>query len=205
MTITLYTRKDTGGLVVEAALAKAAAPHQLIQIDTERGEQNAPDFVRINPMRQIPAIVFPDGTLMTESAAIVMHLADLFPAKGLAPAPATPARARFLRWMLYMATNLYEPDLRYFYPERYTSDPAGAVGIKSAAVSHMARCFAVIEAALDPFVAGRELSIADAYLAMLMGWSPEPLKSAKLKAVLTAVTTDSDYGPVWARHGLIHE
>lgn len=201
MSFTLYTRKDTGGLVVEAALAKSGAPHTCIQIDTERGEQNSADFVRINPMRQIPAIVLPDGAMMTESAAIVMHLAGLYPHKGLAPARGTPAHAKFLRWMLFMATNIYEADLRYFYAERYTSEADGTGGVKTAAVAHMAKCFAIIETALDPWVAGSDYSIADAYLAMLIGWSPEPVTGAKLKSVLAAVKADKDYGPVWKRHG----
>src|SRR5262245_20550212 len=110
MTYTLYSHDGSGGFAVEAALVKAGASHKLVSVDTGKGEQNKPEFVAINPMRQVPALTLPDGTVMTESAAIVVHLAHAFPDKGLAPKPATPAHARFLRWMFFMAANLYEGD-----------------------------------------------------------------------------------------------
>ena len=199
---TLYTRKNTGGLAVEAALAKAGAAHTLVELDTQSGLFLTPEYLRINPMRQVPAMVLPGGALMTESAAMVMHIANVFPGKGLAPEPGTLGHATFLRWMVFMAVNLYEANLRYFYPARYTAALNGVDGVKSAAAAHFAKSLAIAEQALDPWLTGDQLSIADVYLAMLTAWSPEPLTSAKFKGLCTAVAADPDYGPVWARHGL---
>jgi glutathione S-transferase len=203
MTYTLYSHDGSGGFAVEAALVKAGAAHQVITVDTAKGEQNRPEFVAINPMRQVPVLTLPDGTPMTESAAIVVHLAHAFPDKGLAPKPATPAHARFLRWMFFMAANLYEGDLRYFYAERYTTDPAGAAGVKSAGAAHMKKSFAIVEDALSPgpFLCGPALTMADVYLAMLTAWSPEPITSRRLLAVTQAVAADPQIAPLWLRHG----
>jgi glutathione S-transferase len=203
MTYTLYSHDGSGGFAVEAALAKAGAAYKVVVVDTAKGEQNRPDFVAINPMRQVPVLTLPDGTQMTESAAIVVHLAAAFPDKGLAPKPATPAHARFLRWMFFMAANLYEGDLRYFYAERYTTDPAGAAGVKSAGAAHMKKSFAVVEEALsqDPFLCGPTLTMADVYLAMLTAWSPEPITSSRLQSVARVVAADPQIGPLWLRHG----
>src|SRR5215475_9008801 len=204
MTYTLYSHDGSGGFAVEAALVRAGAPHKVVVVDTGKGDQNKPEFVAINPMRQVPVLVLPDGTTMTESAAIVVHLANAFPDKGLAPKSATPAHARFLRWMFFMAANLYEGDLRYFYAERYTSDPAGVAGVKSAGAAHMKKSFAVLDDVLaqGPFLCGPALTMADVYLAMLMAWSPEPLTARRLQAVSAAVAADPQVGPLWARHGL---
>ena len=204
MTYTLYSHDGSGGFAVEAALVKAGAAHKVVTVDTGKGEQNRPEFVAINPMRQVPVLVLPDGTTMTESAAIVVHLANVFPDKGLAPKPATAAHARFLRWMFFMAANLYEGDLRYFYAERYTSDPAGIEGVKSAGAAHMKKSFAVLDDVLaqGPFLCGPTFTMADVYLAMLMAWSPEPLTSRRLQAVSAAVAADPQIGPLWLRHGL---
>ena len=198
---TLYSNTGSGGFAVEAALVKAGAPFELVTVDYGKDEQLSAAYARINPMRQVPALVLPDGTLMTESAAMILHIANMFPDKGLAPPPGTPAHAKFLRWMLFVVVNLYEPDLRYFYPERYTANPAAAGAVKAAGATQMARGFAVIEPALDPWLAGEQLSIADVYLAMLSTWSPEPLTSPKFKTLRDAVASDPTYGPVWARHG----
>jgi glutathione S-transferase len=204
MTYTLYSHDGSGGFAVEAALVKAGAAHRVITVDTAKGEQNQPEFVAINPMRQVPVLVLPDGTTMTESAAIVVHLAAAFPDQALAPKPATPAHARFLRWMFFMAANLYEGDLRYFYAERYTTDPAGIEGVKGAGAAHMKKSFAVVEDALapGPFLCGPALTMADVYLAMLMAWSPEPIASRRLLAVSAAVAADPLIKPLWVRHGL---
>jgi len=203
MEYTLYSHDGSGGFAVEAALVKAGAAHKVVTVDTSKGEQNRPDFVAINPMRQVPALRLPDGAVMTESAAIVVHLAASFPGKGLAPQPGTPEHAQFLRWMFFMAANIYESDLRYFYSERYTTDPAGAPGVKSAGAAHMKKAFAVIDDALapGPFLCGATMTMADVYLAMLMDWSPEPITSPRLRAVTRAVTADSAIGPLWVRHG----
>jgi glutathione S-transferase len=109
MTYTLYSRKDTGGFAVEAALAKAHADTKVIEID-KSSQRTSADFGKLNPMRQVPTLVLPDGTVMTESAAMVIHVADAFPTSELAQRPGSTAHARFLRWMLFMAVNLYEAD-----------------------------------------------------------------------------------------------
>ncbi len=65
MTYTLYSHDGSGGFAVEAALAKAGAAYKVVMVDTAKGEQNRPDFVAINPMRQVPVLTLPDGTQMT--------------------------------------------------------------------------------------------------------------------------------------------
>src|SRR5215470_3769061 len=189
MTYTLYGHDGSGGFAVEAALVKAGAAYEVVVTDTAKGDQNRPDFVAINPMRQVPALRLPDGSVMTESAAIVIHLADAFPGKGLAPKPPTPAHAQFLRWMLFMAANLYEGDLRYFYSDRYTTDPAGVPAVKAAGAAHMKKAFAVLDDVLTrtSFLCGASMTMADVYLAMLMDWSPDAITAPRLRAVTKAV------------------
>ena len=202
MTFTLYSTKGAGGFAVEAALAKAGAPFKVITIDYDQDEQKSAAYAAINPMQQVPAMTLPDGTLMTESAAMVMHVAQSFPGSGLAPMPGTSGHGRFLRWMLFMAVNLYEADLRFFYPARYTTDSDGIAAVKAAGAAHMAKSFTVIEPALDPFLLGQEMSIGDVYLAMLSTWSPAPLDAPRFRALRVAVASDPAYGAVWERHGL---
>ncbi len=200
MTYTLYTNTGSGGFAVEAALTKSGAPFKLILIDYNNNEQQSAAYAKINPMMQVPALTLPDGTLMTESAAMIIHLAAAFPSAGLAPAPGTPGHAKFLRWMLFMAVNLYEADLRYFYPERYTTDAAGAAAVKASGAAHMAKSFAVIEQTLNPFLLGKDLSIADVYLAMLAKWSPVPLTQPTLVALREVVVNHPVYGPIYTNH-----
>jgi len=168
----LYSRPGTGGFVVEAALLLARVPFECI--DVPKPSQHEPDFLRISPLGQVPALVLPDGQLITESAAMCILLADDHPDAGLAPAIGVSARASFLRWMMLMTSVLYPAVLRLFYADRYTSDPHGGAGVEDAAAREMDTAFAILDAALagSDGLAG-SFSIADVYLLMLAHWTPE--------------------------------
>ncbi|AZN97139.1 glutathione S-transferase family protein [Mesorhizobium sp. M9A.F.Ca.ET.002.03.1.2] len=169
----LYTRPNTGGFVVEAALALAGVPFD--QIDVPKSTSPAPAFLDISPLNQVPVLVLPDGSSMTESAAICILLAERHPEAALAPAVGSPARADFLRWMTFMSSVVYPADLRFYYAHRYTADPSGMDAVKEAAVAEMDRGFAILDAALESrdWLVGDRLSLADIYLVMLVAWHPE--------------------------------
>jgi glutathione S-transferase len=194
MSITFYTSKGSGAYAVECALVQAGAAFTPVEIDTAKDEQHEPSFVAVNPMRQVPALSLGDGTVMTESMAIILQQAAMFPARGIAPAPGTAAGAQYLRWLTFMVVNLYEADLRYFYPERYVVDGVGLTSVKAAAAAHMLKGFNVMEAhALTPgpFICG----------ATLTKWSPEPVTLPGITAVVQAVAAHPVYGPLWVKHG----
>lgn len=75
-------------------------PHDVKVLDLKKGEHKSAEFLAINPMGKVPAIVH-EGTVITEAAAIALYLADLFPAAGLAPAPTDRARGTYLRWIVF--------------------------------------------------------------------------------------------------------
>ena len=76
VTYTLYWAPDTGAFVVEAVLEELALPYELVPVDTKRGEHRRPEYLALNPMAQVPVLRLPDGTHLTETAAMVLHLCD---------------------------------------------------------------------------------------------------------------------------------
>ncbi|MGE3295566.1 MAG: glutathione S-transferase family protein [Geminicoccaceae bacterium] len=172
--------------------------------DTARGEQRAPEYLAINPMAQVPALRLPDGTVITETGAMLMHLCDTHPGHGLLPVPGTAQRAVANRWLFWLATGLYESDLRYYYAERYTADAAGAAGVKAAALARMDRLLAMAEDLLGegPFALGAEFSAVDLYLFMLSLWHPARFevldRHPKLAALLRAVRRRPAVDRIWA-------
>ena len=169
----LYTRPGSGGFVVEAALALANAPFE--QVDVPKTDRPDPAFLDISPLNQVPVLTLPDGSSMTESAAICILLAERHPEAGLAPAVDAPARADFLRWMAFMSSVLYPAVLRLYYAHRYTADADGTKAVKQAAIAEMDRGFAVLDAALRDrdWLVGDGLSLADIYLVTLIAWHPD--------------------------------
>ncbi len=171
----LYARRGAGSMAIEAALAECGVPHRVEDLERGPDGRHPASFYRINPLGQVPTLILPDDSVMTESAAILIYLADLHPGTGLAPPAASPLRPRYLRWLVYLATTVYMSDLRMYYPQRYTDDPAGAAAVKRAALSDMAREFEIFAAALGegPYVLGETFSAVDIYAAMLATWNAD--------------------------------
>jgi glutathione S-transferase len=90
-----------------ALLEELEADYELRVLDFGRNEQRSPDYLGVNPMGKVPAIVH-DGALVTEQPAVYIYLADLFPAKGLAPPPGDPLRGPYLRWLVFYGSS-FEP------------------------------------------------------------------------------------------------
>ena len=171
----LYARPGAGSAAVEALLAECGAAFEII--DVLRGpDGSVPEsYWQINPRAEVPSLLLPDNSIMTESAAMMIYLADLHPAADLAPAINSPLRARYLRWILYFAAAVYMGDLRMYYPARHSTDVAHASGIKAKAIEDMGRNFDIFAKELGegPFILGHTMSAADIYAGMLISWAPD--------------------------------
>jgi glutathione S-transferase len=201
VTYRLYNRRGSGGYVVEAALALAGAPYELQELDSKAGTPLPESFRAINPWRQVPALVLPDGTLVTETSAILIHLANRHPEQALAPAPGTSEHAAFLRWLVFANVNVYEAVLRRGYPSRYTTGPDGHEGVSQAAIRRMGEALEVLEGAIaGPFLQGERMTVADVYIAMLCAWHRGRLDAPRLDRLRRRVGRDPIVGPIWQHH-----
>jgi hypothetical protein len=84
------------------AAAGAGGPTHGAQLDLEAREHKQPAYLALNPAGVVPTLVI-DGQPICEAAAIALHLADAYPARGFAPATGTLARAADYRWMFFLA------------------------------------------------------------------------------------------------------
>lgn len=202
----IYWRRNTGAFAPQVVLEQAGVPYELVLVDTEKGEHKQPAYLKINPQGRVPALVLPDGGIMTESAAMVLYLADRHGSGRLAPGPDDPDRPRFLRWLFFMASNLYEADLRAYYAERYSTEEGTAAGIKAAAVRDMDALWDMVEAALEPgpYLLGERASVLDPYMAMLASWHPDVEgllgRLPRLKRAYELTLARPVVAKVWAQH-----
>ena len=173
----LYARKGAGSLAPQMLLEEIGAAYELVWVSKTPADIDA--FRRVSPAAKIPVLVLPDGTVISESAAILIHLTDVNPAAALAPASGSSAHARFLQWMVFLSANVYEALLRYFYSQRYSAaGEAAAAQIKIQALADWTGHLQTAHAALSPYVLGAELSAADHYLYMLASWYPPDEEAA---------------------------
>jgi glutathione S-transferase len=201
---TLYGDLGSGAFSAEAALAEAGAPYTFELVSLERNEQRQPAFLAINPSGKMPALKISEGEIITESAAILLTLADYFPQARLLPPQASQARAQAYRWLAFMAAEVYPIVEIVDYPERFVPGGDGEA-LKAVARDRIRERLLIIERMIaGPFMLAGGFSILDIYAAMFSRWSLEPeWKAANLPRLMTladAVSQRPAIKPVWDRH-----
>lgn len=120
MPYTLYGSPGSGSAAVEMALRAAGLDHRLVRASAWEPGPGLLALHAVNPLAQVPTLVLPDGTVMTESAAILIHLGLTHPGHGLLP-DSTAQRAVALRGLVFIAANCYAAVSVSDYPERWTT------------------------------------------------------------------------------------
>jgi glutathione S-transferase len=157
----LYWRPGTAALAPHAALAEIGVAYELIRIERETA-QTDPAYLALNPLGVVPTLVDGD-TVVTESAAILLYLADRHPEANLVPAD----HAVFYSWLIFMTNALQTALLRVLYPERY-----GVEGVREIAMAEAAGYFDRIDRELEgrEWLVGDRRTAADLFLFMLTRW-----------------------------------
>jgi GST-like protein len=203
MTYILYGDRRSGSAIIELALAEIGAAAELRPVSIDDNAQLAEEYRRINPMGRLPALILPDGTVVTESVAILLMLEARHPEAGLLPPAADPGRATALRWMLLAASEVYPCVTRNDYPERFGE---AKESIRTCAVEMAREYWQLIarEAAPSPFILGDRLSLADLHLAVLSRWMGNeawmPRHCPAIQALARAVATRPHLAEAWGRH-----
>ncbi len=203
-TLTLYGAAASGSVAVEAALTLLGLPYTLIDGATWAEEAARDRVATSNPMRQIPTLVLEGGEVMTESAAILIYLADLDPAACLAPGLHDPKRRQFLRCMLYVSSAIYalpwiKPDVR-----RIGAPEASRDAVVEAVHDRIAFCWATMDEQLSPgrYLLGGELTVLDLYVAVVSRFGPWRERFEQVAPRMTAVVHRVDNDPrlavLWA-------
>ena len=175
MTYTLYGAAGSGSVPVEAAMTLIGLDYRVIEVVTWAGEAERDKVAAVNPMRQIPALILPGGETLTESAAILIWLADAYPEARLGPTIDDPRRAQFLRWMSFIPAAIYSMFWVRDEPARLVGEDAAAQEeVKRRTAERIAECWRVMDSQITPgrFLLGDDLSVLDLYVAVASRWTP---------------------------------
>jgi len=194
----VYGRKRSGSVPIEAALHLLGVRYRVV----ERGPRE--DRPAGSAMGQVPVVRLPSGELMTESAAILIHLADSHPASKLGPALDDPRRPAFLRWMLFVATQIYGLVWVRDDPRRLAGDPAHEAIILERTAERRAFCWRTMDAQLSTgrYILGSDLSVLDLYVTVVSRWGPGRARfcreAPKMAEVVQRVDQDPRLAEFWA-------
>lgn len=163
--LTLFYAPQSRSTAVRILLEELGAEYDLRILDLKANEQRAPAYLAVNPMGKVPAILHGD-VLVTEQAAIMMYLADLYPQAGLAPAIGDPLRGPYLRWMTFHG-SAFEPAVidraMQREPTPQSMCPYGDYETMLATVTHQLRA--------GPYLLGERFSAADILWGSAFGWT----------------------------------
>lgn len=199
----MYGAAASGSVAVEAALALLSVPFKLIEGATWSSEAARKRVGGRNAMRQIPTLVLPDGEILTESAAILIYLADAHPEARLAPGLEDPARRQFLRWMFFVSSAIYslhwiKPDVsRIGAPQDARDDVVRAVH------ERIAFCWRTMDAQLSPrkYLLGDHLGVLDLYVAVISRFGPRRerfyTEAPRMTAAIRRVDDDPRLRALW--------
>lgn len=203
---TLHGRRGWGSVIVEAQLDALGLPYDRVEVgDLLRSADARAPLLPLNPLAQVPVLVLADGTVLTESAAITLHLADASGRDDFVPAPHAPQRAAFLRWLVFLVANVYPTFTYVDVPTRFVADATAAAAFESEVRDYRERLWRMVEAhASAPWFLGERMSALDVYLAVMTRWSPGRDWFAREAPRLSAIALRADAAPplraTWARH-----
>jgi glutathione S-transferase len=161
--LTFYTHPQSRGRIVRWALEEAGASYETQVVEygtTMKGE----DYLGINPMGKVPAIVH-GGNVVTECAAICAYLAEAFPAAGLAPDASE--RADYYRWLFFAAGPVEQAVTNHaaqFVPRPEQGRMFG-YGNYELTVDVLERTVSA-----HPYITGDRFTAADIYVGSAVGW-----------------------------------
>lgn len=169
----LITAKLGGGLIVEAAYGIAAVPLEIEDIAWDDVGPSSERLAALNPLGQVPTLVLADGAVMTESAAMLLHLAETAPRAKLAPPPGDPQRAQFLRWLAFLVAALYPTFTYGDSPARWVGAAAGPK-LRASTDAHREKLLRFLDAEVAgaPWFLGARFSALDLYFPVLRLWRP---------------------------------
>ena len=158
-------------LASHIALAEAGASYEPVRLNFQAGDQRKPEYLAINPKGRVPALAF-DGQVLTETPAILVYIAQMFPAAKLAPLDDPLALARVQEFNSFLCSSVHVHHAHRTRGSRWADDEAAIEGMKKKVAQNVGDAFELIEGRMlkGPWVMGAGYTVADPYLYTMSSW-----------------------------------
>jgi GST-like protein len=194
--------KGCGSAIVEATLVLAGIPYDRDEVDYATREGHDKLTAAGNPLAQVPTVILPDGSVMTETAALVLYIDGLVPALGLVPPVKDPLRRDLLRWLMFLVAAVYPTFTYGDDPSKWVGEAAGG-NLRDSTDAHRQSLWRLVEGAVrGPWFLGERPSALDLYVSVMTRWRPGRAWFAencpRLYAIAIAGDADPRLTDVWA-------
>jgi GST-like protein len=166
--------RGCGSLIVEAAFRLAGIPYERQEVDYDQPGPARDRLLSLNPLGQVPTLVVPDGSAMTESAAIILMIDDRAPEAGLAPPRGAAERNAFLRWLVFLVAAVYPTHTYGDDPRKWLPGVPDPTVLRETTDRHREKLWKYVETQIDPrpWFLGSRFSAVDLYVATMTHWRP---------------------------------
>lgn len=193
--------RGCGSVIVEAALVLADIAYEREEVDYTAPGPARDRLLAHNPLGQVPTVILPDGSIMTETAAIALCIDEQVPAAGLFPAPGDPLRREALRWLMFLVAAVYPTFTYGDEPAKWIGDAGPA--LRAATDAHRLKLWQQVEeVARGPWFLGPRFSMLDVYVTVMTRWRPRRAWFAehcpRLAAIAAALDEDPRLRALWA-------
>ena len=169
----LYYTAHTCALATHIVLEEVGADYSTVRIDFEQGQQRSPEYLKVNPKGRVPALVTDRG-ILTETPAMLVFVAQSFPAAKLAPMEDPFAFAEIQAFNSYLCSGLHINHAHRMRGHRWVDadDAASIAAMQRKVPESVGACFELIERDMlkGPWVMGEHYTICDPYLFTLAQW-----------------------------------
>lgn len=161
----------TISLAAHIALEEAGVNYDLHEVDFSQQEQRSEAYLQLNPKGRVPTLETDRG-IITETAAILLYLAQAFPRAQLAPVNDPFELAKIMEFNTYLASTVHVAHAHRVRGERWVDDEAAIKAMQAKVPQNMSDCFRLIETQMfqGPWVMGEEYTICDPYLFSISTW-----------------------------------
>jgi len=163
----LYYAPGACSLSPHIALLEAGLPYDLVKVDLRAKKlENGDDYLKVNPKGQVPALALDSGELVTEGPVIIQLIADKAGNNDLAPARDSAERYKLLEWLNFITTELHKNFSPLFQP--VIPDE-----VKNFFKDRLTAKFRFIDGQLAgrDYLLGKQFSVADGYLFVMLAWA----------------------------------
>lgn len=203
---TLYGKAGWGSVIAEAQLELAGLPYRIEEVDPLESAADRDRLAKFNPLAQLPTLILPDGQVMTESAAITLHIGDRAPQAGLVPPAGDKTRDPFLRWLVFIVANIYPMFTVGDDPSRFVADSIAQKELRASTENYKSRSWQIVESSIEPqpWFLGTRFSALDIFAATITRWRPRrewyKANCPKLHGVALAADAEPRLAKVWQRN-----
>jgi GST-like protein len=206
---TLYGKPGSGSAAIEAALVIARARFRIVETASWAQNDAYRDLLAVNPLGQVPTLVLEDGSAMSESAAILIHLGTVHADAKLLPENLSE-RAQAVRGLVFIAANCYAAISIIDFPERWCDDAVSDEKVQERIrAGTRARLHRHWETFADlfparPYLSGSRVGALDLLAAVVSKWSGSRQHLERHRPAffetLMRIESDADVAPVFARN-----